>query len=197
MWTLAAKRGFLLLAVILGLGQSVRADQIQAALPLPPAGAPGFNELCREMYTKRDTPEGWPIQYRGSNHHCTLRTRDGSETDMSADDYAWTLRKSLTFACKGKREVIYEVVRRLKDCDGGKRTIEMRPVAVPKRGCQVSFGETSEAFSVAPPLIDELIDWRENMPWYERILVNLFAPRELPMVMDGLIGCGATLRPRP
>ncbi len=107
---------------------------------------------------------------------------------MSVDDFAWTLRKSLTFACKGKREVIYEVVRRLRDCGGGVRTLEMVP-AETTGACRVSFLETSEAFTVSAPLIADLIDWRDTMPWYERILVNLFAPRELPMVMDGLIGC--------
>jgi hypothetical protein len=44
-------------------------------------------------------------------------------------------------------------------------------------------------------LIDDLVDWRDDMPWYEAVLVRLFAPRELPIIIEGLIACGAgTLR---
>lgn len=107
---------------------------------------------------------------------------------MSADDYAWALRKSLTFACKGKRLVLYEIMRRLADCDGASRTLQMTPAE--GGACRVRFAETGEGFEIAPPLLADLVDWRQNMPWYESVLVKLFAPRELPMVMDGLIACG-------
>lgn len=112
---------------------------------------------------------------------------------MTADDYAWTLRKSLTFACKGKREVVYELVRRLKGCNGGTRTLELTP-AETEGACRVAFEETAESFIAGEPLIADLIEWRENMPWFERILVDLFAPGDLPEVMDGLIACGFTRR---
>jgi len=181
------------LVIALSGGQMAYAQD----LALPPVGAPGFKALCQDMYDTRDTPEGWPVQFRGSGHHCTLRTLSASETDITEDDYAWTLRKSLTFACKGKREVIYDVVRRLRDCGGGTRTLEMLPDTVQMGACRVSFRETSETFTVAPSLIRDLGDWRKDMPWYERLLVKLFAPRELPMVMDGLIVCGKGLMPRP
>ncbi len=181
-------------AVLLGMMICVAPAAQADDLDLPPLQAPGFKALCKDMYEKRDTPEGWPTRFRGREHHCTLRTRTGTPAEMTEDDYAWTLRKSLTFACKGKREVIYDVVRRLKDCDGGTRSLEMLPDDRTPGACRVSFQETSEAFTVAPPLIADLIGWRENMPWYERILVDLFAPREMPMVMDGLIACGRNLR---
>jgi hypothetical protein len=185
MWTLPARGLVVLAAFLLVAIRSAEAD----SLLLPPVGAPGFKALCTDMYEKRDTPEGWPVQFQGSAHHCTLKTHAGTSTDMTEDDYAWSLRKSLTFACKGKREVIYEVVRRLRDCNGESRTIEMLPDPATPGACRVSFLETTEAFSVAPPLIADLTEWRADMPWYERLLVNLFAPRELPMVMDGLIAC--------
>ncbi len=156
---------------------------------LPVLGSSGFKEICETMYAARNADEDWPAWSQGAQHHCTLRTKDVSASDMNADDYAWALRKSLTFACKGKREVIYEVVRRLKDCGGETRTFVMQPIINMPGACRVSFVETSEMFDVAPALIEDLVDWREDMPWYERILVNLFAPRELPMVMDGLIAC--------
>lgn len=171
------------LAVLLG-GQCAAAE-----LTLPAVGAPGFTDLCRDMYAARDAGVSWPNGLGGDAHHCTLQTKKAEPAKMSIDDYAWALRKSLTFACKSKREVIYEVVRRLKDCGGETRTLIMRPDPENRTVCRVSFSETGEAFGVQPPLIADLIDWRENMPWYERLLVNLFAPRELPMVMDGLIGC--------
>ena len=167
-----------------------------AALDLPPAGGPGFKQLCEDMYEKRDTPEGWPSSIHGPRHYCTLKTMHGEATEMDADDYAWTLRKSMTFACKGKREVIYELVRRLKDCGGETRTLELT-LGPEKGACRVSFRETSETFVAEPRLINDLIDWRENMPWYERILVDIFAPGEMPMVMDGLIACGNGVMPRP
>lgn len=182
---MALRRIVVLLIAFVGPGGAVHADD----LSLPPVGAPGFKRLCEDMYRKRDTAEGWPAHIHGPTHYCTLRTIGGDATEMDADDYAWTLRKSLTFACKGKREVIYELVRRLKDCGGEARTLELAPG--PEKGaCQVSFRETSETFVAAPPLIADLIDWRDNMPWYERILVDIFAPGEMPMVMDGLIACG-------
>ncbi len=179
------RRTTYLLIVLFGLGSAA-----QAAGPnLPPVSAPGFKQLCEDMYEKRDTPAGWPADIHGPKHYCTLQTVDGDATEMDADDYAWTLRKSLTFACKGKREVIYELVRRLKDCGGETRTLELAPG--PEKGaCRVSFRETSETFVAEPRLIADLIDWRDNMPWYERILVDIFAPGEMPMVMDGLIACG-------
>ncbi len=158
-------------------------------LVLPPAGASGFKSVCEDMYRERDTAAGWPRQIQGAGHYCTLATPDGEATVMTADDYAWTLRKSLTFACKGKREVVYELVRRLKDCNGETRTLELSP-ADTSGACHVAFDETGESFIAGEPLITDLIDWRENMPWFERILVDLFAPGDLPVVMDGLIACG-------
>lgn len=160
------------------------------AQDLPPVGAPGFAPLCAEMYEMRNTDAGWPAEPRGNAHHCTIAVGDVRPADMTAEDYAWALRKSLTFACKGKREVIYDVVRRLRDCGGATRTLEMTPDTATEGACRVRFAETDERFTVAPRLIDDLIDWRDDTPWYERILVDLFAPRELPMVMDGLIACG-------
>ena len=182
------------LAVVANLCFPVHAE---SPLNLPAVNAPGFKALCEDMYAKRDTPEGWPAQLHGITHHCTLKTRHGTASEMDVDDYAWTLRKSLTFACKGKREVIYEVVRRLRDCGGETRTLEMVPAVSVAGACRVSFAETSETFTVAPALIADLVDWRGNMPWYERILVDIFAPGELPMVMDGLIACGKGVTPRP
>lgn len=140
------------------------------------------------MYGARDAGTDWPSAPKGEGRFCTIGTGTTRTTEMTADDYAWALRKSLTFACKGKREVLYEVMRRLRDCDGTSRTLQMTPAHA--GACRVRFAETGENFEIAPPLIDDLIDWRENMPWYERVLVNLFAPSELPMVMDGLIACG-------
>ena len=52
------------------------------------------------------------------------------------------------------------------------------------------FDMYRERFNIAPHLIDDLTEWRDDMPWYEAILVDLFAPPELPMIMDGLIACG-------
>jgi hypothetical protein len=101
MWTLPARGLVVLAAFLLVAIRSAEAD----SLLLPPVGAPGFKALCTDMYEKRDTPEGWPVQFQGSAHHCTLKTHAGTSTDMTEDDYAWSLRKSLTFACKGKREV--------------------------------------------------------------------------------------------
>jgi len=192
MLSLVLSRTAFLLIVIVGLTGTVRAD----ALNLPPVGAPGFKQLCEEMYEKRDTPEGWPADIQGPKHYCTLSMLGGDDTVMDADDYAWTLRKSLTFACKGRREVIYELIRRLNDCGGDTRTLELAPGLAPG-ACRVSFRETSESFVAEPKLIADLIDWRANMPWYERVLVDIFAPGELPMVMDGLIACGKGVTPRP
>jgi hypothetical protein len=84
----------------------------------------------------------------------------------------------------------------LKDCGGETRTLELMPAETPG-ACRVAFRETSERFVAGPPLIADLVDWRENMPWYERILVDLFAPGEMPAVMDGLIDCGKGVTPRP
>ncbi|MBO6788057.1 MAG: hypothetical protein JJ900_14515 [Rhodospirillales bacterium] len=183
------KRCILYLLMLLGSVSPVAAED----LVLPPVGASGFKSLCEDMYRERDTAAGWPRQIHGAGHYCTLTTPYGDATVMSADDYAWTLRKSLTFACKGKREVIYELVRRLKDCDGEIRTLDLTP-AETEGACRVAFDETADSFVAGKPLIADLVDWRDNMPWYERILVDLFAPGELPEVMDGLIACGGMHR---
>ena len=176
--------------IALLLGSFFAAFPVHAdSLSLPAVGTPGFVEVCRDMYAARDAGKSWPDGLGGNAHHCTLQTRGAKPAKMSIDDYAWALRKSLTFACKSKREVIYEVVRRLRECGGETRTLVMQPDTESRKVCQVRFVETAETFDVQPPLIADLVDWRENMPWYERILVNLFAPRELPMVMDGLIAC--------
>lgn len=180
-----------LCAAALVFGVLILSAPSAPARDLPAINASGFNTVCEDMYRLRDTDAGWPAEPRGGAHHCTVSVGDATPADMTADDYAWALRKSLTFACKGKREVIYDVVRRLRHCDGGARSLEMTPASDTPGACQVRFLETDETFTVAPPLIDDLIDWRDDMPWYERILVDLFAPREMPMVMDGLIACGA------
>jgi len=177
------------LALLLTCVVAVSPAYASSSLTLPPVGAPGFVELCRDMYAARDSLEPWPEGLSGDAHHCTLQTEGTEPAQMSVDDYAWALRKSLTFACKSKREVIYDVVRRLKDCGGQTRTIVMQPVPENHKICRVRFSETGETFDVPPPLIADLVDWRQSMPWYERVLVKLFAPRELPMVMDGLIAC--------
>jgi len=158
---------------------------------LPPVDGAGFKGLCEAMYGARDAGQAWPAAPKGEQKFCSLGVGAAKPADMTGDDYAWALRKSLTFACKGKREVIYEVLRRLRDCDGRTRTLRMRPAPERVGACRVEIAETGENFDVGPPLIADLVDWRANMPWYERVLVTLFAPRELPMVMDGLIACGA------
>lgn len=179
-------RGWLAVVVLwVALASPLCAQQAD----FPPVGAPGFKEVCVAMYDARAAGADWPSAPKGDGRFCTIGTGGARATAMTADDYTWALRKSLTFACKGKREVLYEVMRRLRDCDGTSRTLQM----IPAKGgaCRVRFAETGESFEIAPPLIGDLVDWRENMPWYERVLVDLFAPGELPMVMDGLIACGA------
>ncbi len=174
----------ILFFLMLGISKSVDADN------LPAIDAPGFAGTCAAMYAARDAREEWPAEPAGNGHHCSLVVERSDPAHMNADDYRWALRKSMTFACKGKREVIYEVVRRLQHCDGELRTLALTSDPDMPGACRVRFIETGQRFDVAPKLIDDLIDWRDNMPWYEAVLVALFAPRELPMVMDGLIDCG-------
>ena len=158
---------------------------------LPAISDPAFKQTCEAMYAARDADMEWPNTPAGDGHHCILVTDGAKPAQMDADDYRWALRKSLTFACKGKREVIYDIVRRLKTCGGEVRTFTMEPAADAPGACRARFIETGERFNVAPHLIEDLVEWREDMPWYEAVLVDLFAPRELPMIMDGLIACGA------
>ncbi len=174
------------LALLLGASPVTAAE-------LPAVDAPAFAGICDEMYGTLDAGNIWPAQPSGARKFCTLETAGAEPVEMSGDDYAWALRKSLKFACKGRREVIYEVMRRLGDCAGGNRTLDLAPI--PDGGCRVNFRETGSQFEVEPELIDDLLDWRADMPWYEAVLVALFAPRELPMLMDGLIGCGAGRAP--
>lgn len=170
----------------LGIGGSSKLN----AETLPPISDPAFKTTCENMYTARDADIEWPAEPAGDGHHCILVTDGAKPAQMDADDYRWALRKSLTFACKGKREVIYDIVRRLDSCGGEVRTFAMEPVAEIPGACRARFIETGERFNVAPHLIDDLVEWREGMPWYEEVLVDLFAPPELPMIMDGLIACG-------
>lgn len=149
-----------------------------------------FQETCVAMYAARDAGRDWPSSPDGIGRHCTLGVDGPPSADMSIDDYRWALRKSLTFACKGKREVIYDLIRHLEDCGGAERTFQMTPATSQQGDCIVSIHETGRDVYVESHLIDDLIQWRTNMPWYEAVLVDLFAPRELPMVMDGLIACG-------
>lgn len=158
---------------------------------LPSIDDPAFKTTCENMYAARDADIEWPSKPAGDGHHCVLVTDGADPAQMDADDYRWALRKSLTFACKGKREVIYDIVRRLDTCAGEVRTFVMEPALDTPGACRARFIETGERFDVAPHLIDDLVEWREDMPWYEAVLVDLFAPRELPMIMDGLIACGA------
>lgn len=169
--------------IVLGMSQPIAND-------LPPIDDPAFKTTCENMYAARDADIEWPEEPAGDGHHCVLVTDGAEPAQMDADDYRWALRKSLTFACKGKREVIYDIVRRLKTCAGEVRTFAMEPVKNSPGACHARFIETGERFEVAPHLIDDLIEWRADMPWYEAVLVDLFAPRELPMIMDGLIACG-------
>lgn len=157
---------------------------------LPAITEPAFKSTCESMYAARDADIEWPAMPSGNAHHCILATDGASPAQMDADDYRWMLRKSLTFACKGKREVIYDIVRRLDTCGGEVRTFAMEPIAEMPGACHARFIETGERFKIAPHLIDDLVEWRDEMPWYEAILVDLFAPSELPMIMDGLIACG-------
>ncbi len=157
---------------------------------LPAITDPAFKQTCEAMYTARDADIEWPEEPAGDGHHCILVTDGAKPAQMDADDYRWMLRKSLTFACKGKREVIYEIVRRLETCGGEVRTFVMEPVPETPGACRARFIETGERFNIAPRLIDDLVEWRDEMPWYEAILVDLFAPPELPIIMDGLIACG-------
>lgn|GEM_PF-1920415 len=171
------------------LGGNVRADG------LPPIDDPAFKTTCENMYAARDADIEWPSEPAGDGHHCVLVADGADPAQMDADDYRWALRKSLTFACKGKREVIYDIVRRLDRCDGEVRTFAMETVKDSPGACRARFIETGERFNIAPHLIDDLVDWRDDMPWYEAVLVRLFAPRELPIIIEGLIACGAgTLR---
>lgn len=157
---------------------------------LPAIIDPAFKQTCEAMYTARDADIEWPAKPAGDGHHCVLVTEGADPALMDADDYRWALRKSLTFACKGKREVIYDIVRRLDTCGGEVRTFAMEPDVSTPGACRARFIETGERFDIAPHLIDDLVEWRDEMPWYEAILVDLFAPQELPMIMDGLIACG-------
>ncbi len=157
---------------------------------LPVISDPAFKQTCEAMYSARDADIEWPAEPAGDAHHCILVTDGAKPAQMDADDYRWMLRKSLTFACKGKREVIYDIVRRLDTCGGEVRTFAMEPVTATPGACNARFIETGERFNIAPHLIDDLTEWRDDMPWYEAILVDLFAPPELPMIMDGLIACG-------
>ncbi len=170
---------------ILLLGQNVGADQ------LPPINDPAFKMTCENMYSARDADIEWPSEPAGDGHHCVLVADGADPAQMDADDYRWALRKSLTFACKGKREVIYDIVRRLDRCDGEVRTFAMESVKDNPGACRARFIETGERFYIAPHLIDDLADWRDDIPWYEAVLVRLFAPPELPIIMDGLVACGA------
>lgn len=169
-------------------------DQVLAS-ELPPVNAPAFKGVCERMYSARDADVEWPDHPAGDGHHCILVTDGAEPAQMDADDYRWALRKSLTFACKGKREVIYDIVRRLDNCAGEVRTFAMEPAKDAPGTCRARFIETGERFDVAPHLIDDLVEWRDDMPWYEAVLVDLFAPRELPMIMDGLIACGGRSPP--
>lgn len=157
---------------------------------LPPITDPVFKTTCENMYMARDADIEWPAEPAGDGHHCILVTDGAKPAQMDADDYRWALRKSLTFACKGKRQVLYDIVRRLDKCDGEVRTFAMEPVAEAPGSCRARFIETGERFDIAPHLIDDLVDWRAEMPGYEKVLVDLFAPSELPTIMDGLIACG-------
>lgn len=168
---------------------------ITSADDLPPINDPTFKTTCENMYAARDADIEWPSEPAGDGHHCVLVADGADSAQMNADDYRWALRKSLTFACKGKREVLYDIVRRLDHCDGEVRTFAMESVEDNPGACRARFIETGERFNIAPHLIDDLVDWRDDMPWYEAVLVRLFAPRELPIIIEGLVACGAgTLR---
>ncbi|GAB6052273.1 hypothetical protein JCM17960_10930 [Magnetospira thiophila] len=141
------------------------------ALALPP----GFDldAQCALLQQERQRGIEYPEDNAPTERFCILRA-NGAEGVVSSSQYYFGLRRALRFICKGKREILTDLLWPLRDCAGQTRSLSAYPA--PGGACRLRLAETGTEVLASASSVEDVRIYLEERPWWERLASRLAAP---------------------
>ena len=140
--------------------------------------------MCKVMTSERVKGNRWPFG-GGDERFCTVRGGD-REAAMSTVEYNKGMHRALRFACKGKREYLFQFMSALSNCNGGTRSFVARPAG---NGCEMKVEETGEVIRVGGAPLDELKELALTANPFTLIALKVMMPDALGVFLAEAVDC--------